>query len=85
MGEQHPGEERHDWQGNGGGRPPDREQPHEEQREKPRDPRMARRTRIVVIAVAAVLAVSALLWWLHARHFENTDDAQIDANITAVS
>src|SRR2546430_10167235 len=33
----------------------------------------------------AVVAVAALLWWLHARKFEDTDDAQVDGYITAVS
>ena len=36
------------------------------------------------IAVALV-AVGASAWWLHARHFESTDDAQIDGHINAVS
>src|SRR5205823_640478 len=35
--------------------------------------------------VVAVLAVAGFAWWLHARHFEDTDDAQVDGNITAVS
>src|SRR5207245_7277620 len=30
-------------------------------------------------------AGGALLWWLHARKFEDTDEAQLDAYITAVS
>jgi membrane fusion protein (multidrug efflux system) len=50
-----------------------------------KDPRKTRRTRIIVGAVVAVGVIAALAWWLHARHFEDTDDAQIDANITAVS
>jgi membrane fusion protein, multidrug efflux system len=33
----------------------------------------------------ALAAVAALLWWLHARKFEDTDDAQVDGYITAVS
>ena len=36
------------------------------------------------IAVALV-AVGASSWWLHARHFETTDDAQIDGHINVVS
>src|SRR5438067_1145196 len=32
------------------------------------------------IAIAIVVALgAALAWWLHARHFESTDDAFIDA------
>src|SRR5262252_4005882 len=36
------------------------------------------------IAVGLV-AVGAVSWWLHARHFETTDDAQIDGHINVVS
>jgi membrane fusion protein (multidrug efflux system) len=36
-------------------------------------------------AVGAVLAVLGVLYWLHARRFEETDDAQIDGNISNVS
>jgi len=36
------------------------------------------------IPVALVL-LSATLWWLHARHFETTDDAQVDGHINVVS
>jgi len=36
------------------------------------------------IAVALV-AASMSLWWLHARHFETTDDAQVDGHINVVS
>src|SRR6516162_9411523 len=36
------------------------------------------------IAVALV-AITASLWWLHARHFETTDDAQVDGHIDVVS
>jgi membrane fusion protein (multidrug efflux system) len=40
----------------------------------------------LLIAAGVVLAVVVVLaWWLHARKFEDTDDAQIDGNITAVS
>lgn len=34
---------------------------------------------------AALVAVAVLSWWLHARHFETTDDAQIDGHINVVS
>ena len=35
--------------------------------------------------LAAVLIVAGLAWWLHARHFESTDDAFIDARIATIS
>jgi len=33
----------------------------------------------------ALIALVAVAWWLHARHFETTDDAQIDGHIDVVS
>jgi membrane fusion protein (multidrug efflux system) len=43
-------------------------------------------TRVVAFAVVAILLVSAAVaYWVHARHFESTDDAQIDGNISNVS
>src|SRR5438045_725301 len=52
-----------------------------EQTERTRKP--GARVRIGV--GLALVAVAALLWWLHARKFEDTDDAQVDGYITAVS
>ncbi len=37
------------------------------------------------LAVLAVLIVAGVLYWLHARHFENTDDAFIDGHMSQVS
>src|SRR5438552_10788806 len=42
-------------------------------------------TRVRIGAGVGLVAVAALLWWLHARKFEDTDDAQVDGYITAVS
>ena len=36
------------------------------------------------IAAAAVLAVAVLIYWLHSRRFESTDDAQVDGNISGI-
>jgi len=44
-----------------------------------------RSVRARVLAGLAVVALAAFAWWLYARHFEETDDAQIDGDITAVS
>jgi len=43
------------------------------------------RKRLLIAAGVAVVAIAALLWWLHARKFEDTDDAQVDGYISAVS
>jgi membrane fusion protein (multidrug efflux system) len=78
-------------EGNGGAR---REQLHEhdapaerttKEPVSPAGPATKSRTRLRVGIGLVVLAVAALLWWLHARKFEDTDDAQVDGYITAVS
>src|SRR5215472_971062 len=33
----------------------------------------------------AFAAMAGFSWWLHARHFESTDDAQIDGHVNVVS
>ncbi|WP_242395689.1 HlyD family secretion protein [Anaeromyxobacter oryzisoli] len=49
-----------------------------------RPPRRGRR-RLRIAIGAVVVLLAALGWWLHARNYEDTDDAQIDGNIGAVS
>jgi membrane fusion protein (multidrug efflux system) len=41
--------------------------------------------RWIVAGAAAAAAIGVLGWWVHARRFEDTDDAQVEANISAVS
>jgi membrane fusion protein (multidrug efflux system) len=43
------------------------------------------RRPLIIGAVAVVLATAGAAYWLHGRHFEDTDDAQIDGNISNVS
>ncbi|HUJ28846.1 MAG TPA: HlyD family secretion protein [Myxococcales bacterium] len=69
-------------QTNGGSRPGEQQK---EQQEPPKDPAKAKRRRTIVIAVLAVVAIGLFLYWLHSRNFEDTDDAQVDGNLTAVS
>jgi membrane fusion protein, multidrug efflux system len=40
--------------------------------------------RTWAIAAAAVVAVAVLIYWLHSRRFESTDDAQIDADVSDI-
>jgi membrane fusion protein, multidrug efflux system len=42
------------------------------------------RKRLVGLVVLAVLIPGAILYYLNGRHFEETDDAQIDGNITSL-
>src|SRR5438128_245371 len=67
-------------QGNGGARSEQRPE-----LDAPAEPAKKSRMRLRVGLGLAVVAVVALLWWLHARKFEDTDDAQVDGYITAVS
>src|SRR4051812_42608450 len=43
------------------------------------------RARIILIVVAAIVIVGGILYWFHARNFEDTDDAQIDGHLNPVS
>jgi len=50
-----------------------------------KDERKSRRNRNIAIGFVCLAAIVAFVWWLHARKFEDTDDAQVDGYITAVS
>ena len=52
---------------------------------KTRDPKRSAALRLRAGIGVAVLSVAALSWWLYSRQFEDTDDAQIDGNIGAIS
>src|SRR5580692_5974857 len=41
--------------------------------------------KIGVAAVALVVVIAGVVWWLHARHYESTDDAFIDTHIVTLS
>ena len=40
--------------------------------------------KFVIIAAVLVLAVVGLVWWLHSRQFESTDDATVDGHISTM-
>jgi membrane fusion protein, multidrug efflux system len=51
-----------------------------------RDTIRAHPAAVAAVAVAAILLIiGGIAWWLHARHFESTDDAFIDARIATIS
>ena len=54
--------------------------------EKAAPPPRARRTAFLRLGIGAALAaLLAFGWWLHARQFEETDDAQVDGDISSIS
>ena len=67
---------------------PDQQKPEEEnkdkQEQKPEDKGKRKRALLIFGAVLVVAAVGGLFYWLHARHFEDTDDAQIDGNLSPI-
>jgi len=44
-----------------------------------------RRRRVVLIGAGLLALAAVTAWWLHARHYEDTDDAQIDGDLVALS
>ena len=48
-------------------------------------PRTASRRRPILIGAGLVVLAGATAYWMNARHYEDTDDAQIDGNISNVS
>ncbi len=59
----------------------------EEAKSTPRKtPAYKRPAVIITVSLVVLLAiVGGLIYWLHARHFQSTDDAYIDANISQIS
>jgi membrane fusion protein (multidrug efflux system) len=57
--------------------------------DKPKDKKKGLLQRPILltsmIVVVLVLAIAGLLWWLHARNFESTDDAFIDTHIVRLA
>ena len=43
-----------------------------------------KRRRLVIAVVAAVVVLGALVYYLYGRRFEDTDDAEVDANISSI-
>src|SRR5689334_14212018 len=71
---------------NGDGRPVRADRQDEHRTEQPQKQAVPNgRKRLLIGAGVAVVAIAALLWWLHARKFEDTDDAQIDGYISAIA
>src|SRR5262245_37743202 len=61
----------------------DRKVDHQEQ--GPDEKKSHRRRNIIIVVVALILGVVGVLWWLNSRHFESTDDAQVDGHISGIA
>jgi membrane fusion protein (multidrug efflux system) len=48
-------------------------------------PRGRRRAFVIFFAVLLVAAVAAVVYWLHTRDFESTDDAQVEMHLDPIS
>jgi len=44
-----------------------------------------KRARWIVVVAAAVVATGGVWWWLQSRHYESTDDAEIEGHLDTVS
>ena len=50
----------------------------------PDDERTRKRMLVIFAVVLVIAAVGGLLYWLHARQYEDTDDAQVDGNLSPI-
>src|SRR5947209_8461780 len=62
--------------------PQEQEKSREEEEAAARTAQRKNRVKRVAPIVALIAVVGALLWWLHARQYEDTDDAQVDGHIS---
>ncbi len=66
---------------NQGNAPDDQEKSKEEEEAAARTAQRKNRLKKIAPIVLLVAVVGGLLWWLHARQYEDTDDAQVDGHI----
>ncbi len=59
--------------------------PADAKTEKPSNTKGRTRAFTIFFVVLLVLAVGGLLYWLHVRQFEETDDAEIEAHLNPVT
>ena len=62
----------------------DLENSREEEEVAARTAQRKNRLKRIAPLVLVVAVVGALLWWLHSRQYEDTDDAQVDGHISQI-
>jgi membrane fusion protein, multidrug efflux system len=62
----------------------DQEKSREEEEAAARTAQRKNRLKRIAPLVLVVAVVGALLWWLHSRQYEDTDDAQVDGHISQI-
>lgn len=67
--------------------PPDHPPRQDRRSDEPAKPPIYKRRHVLLRAGLAtlILGVGVLLYWLHARHYESTDDAFIDGHVAQIS
>jgi membrane fusion protein (multidrug efflux system) len=56
------------------------EKPKEEEEKKPHPLR-----KFIILGALILVATAGLLWWMHSRQFEDTDDAQVDGHTSGIA
>jgi membrane fusion protein (multidrug efflux system) len=60
------------------------ESTQEKKEQTPEEKAKRKRALLIFAAVLLVGIVGGVLYWLHARNYENTDDAQVDGNLSPI-
>jgi membrane fusion protein (multidrug efflux system) len=56
-----------------------------EESKNPPDPAKRRRGIMIGLSIGAILVTVCVLWWLHSRNYESTDDAEVDGHLNPVA
>jgi len=53
--------------------------------EKSKQPAKHPRRKFLILGAVVVVAIVAVIWWLNARKYEDTDDAQVEAHLSGIA
>lgn len=53
--------------------------------EKSKEPAKHPRRKLLILGAGIVVAIVALVWWLNARKYEDTDDAQVEGHLSGIA